>query len=690
MPVIVKVKGNQETSEYKAALRLKKIFEDEFQGRPAVGEILIISNATLFGQATKDVDIVVLGSLDKFNLKIKSKAVARNQQQEDIELEQKFHNVFINDFCFTIEIKEHPAERIQLDGITLKVDYKDKLVDVTNQSENQKYALKRFFEDRLGYSPYICNFIWLRNVSKESIQELLGNNPNISDKHNYLPTTFGLKWLFQLACVQRAPVNYRNRETGSLKPYASFNCFKSDNSLDFGKIEEVFDLFITIRQGIGDLTRKKVEHITRTILKEQLYAQAIGEKLVIISGRAGTGKTIKLLNIAWDLAVNRQNRCKILTYNNALVSDIRRTLALAEIPDGIDGYTVDISTMYSFFYEILVGFEIGTTKTSGGNIYIENYLQKYELLLEELYQYIDNDLIGMEELSQFMKTRNQQLAWDYILIDEGQDWKEIEKKLIFFIFGKENTVIADGIDQLVRSQRKCNWAQGLTKDIDFRITYEKRGLRQKTGLVSFISDIAKEFGIAWEIEPKEDLYGGRVIVKIGDYTKDLHKHELELCRQNGNNAYEMLFLVPPSLVKMARNGEDGQQFFSIKEFNKDDIHIWDGTKEDLRSSYPLEPDKHRLLQYDSCRGLEGWTVICLELDEFIRYKTETFEEETTDQLTLQTFDEKRIKFVDLWTLIPLTRAIDTLIITIKNPESRITQVLKDVYINNPDIIEWLE
>ena len=99
---------------------------------------------------------------------------------------------------------------------------------------------------------------------------------------------------------------------------------------------------------------------------------------------------------------------------------------------------------------------------------------------------------------------------------------------------------------------------------------------------------------------------------------------------------------------------------------------------------------HELLQYESCRGLEGWTVVCLELDEFMRYKFETFEEVDTGELALETFEEKRERFVNLWTLIPLTRAIDTLIITIKNPASKIAKVLNEIYLKNPDNIEWIE
>ena len=104
----------------------------------------------------------------------------------------------------------------------------------------------------------------------------------------------------------------------------------------------------------------------------------------------------------------------------------------------------------------------------------------------------------------------------------------------------------------------------------------------------------------------------------------------------------------------------------------------------------VELTQHRLLQYESCRGLEGWTVVCLELDEFIRSKLENFKEEETNELALESFDEKRRKFVYLWSLIPLTRAIDTLVITIKNKDTDVYKYLRKAYERYPDFIQWID
>ena len=124
----------------------------------------------------------------------------------------------------------------------------------------------------------------------------------------------------------------------------------------------------------------------------------------------------------------------------------------------------------------------------------------------------------------------------------------------------------------------------------------------------------------WDLEPKGELYGGKINIKIGDYPKEWHEREFDNWKKYGNSAYEMLFLVPPCLVK--REGKR-RSFLKIDEFANHGIKIWDGTNGDLRAEYSIDLESHRLLQYESCIGLEVWSVVCLELDEFMRFKTET-------------------------------------------------------------------
>ena len=691
MAVKINIKGNNETSEYRDALVLAQIFQESLGNTN--GEILIICNATLFGQEVKDIDLIAIGRLDNYSTTIKTRARTKKDKTY-IELDEDYRKVFVKDFCFVFETKKHRAEDVQLNGLTLLVKYNDKFKDVTTQSENQKYSLTSFFQDRTKSKPYVCNFIWLRNVSSESIKNLLGENKKIHNKHNYLPSKFSFSNLIELACVQNLP--YQTTDFyGNEKGHPGFSSFSNSQDIDLKQISTIFDLFTNVKNGIGDLTRKKIARITTKLLADQQYAQSIGEKLVIIAGRAGTGKTIKLLTIACDLALNKNARSLILTYNHALVSDIKRTLALADIPDGIESHSVNITTLHKFFYEILIGFGVGQiSETQNGKKYIPNFVNNYKALLTELAEYLENGLINDADIQNLMTSRHEQVAWDFLLIDEAQDWEELEKSLIFKIFGKEKVIIADGVDQLIRGQKKCNWVQKLRTD-EFQRTNEKKGLRQKVNLVNFVNELAKKLDISWSLEPKEELIGGSIIIKNTPYEKKFHEEIYNSCKVNGNSAYEMMFLVPPNLVKK-ENGTDNyghqvinKSFLYFDNFKNQGINLWDGTNSDLRSEYVVDLNEHRLLQYESCRGLEGWTVVCLDFDEFVKYKLETYTEEETGELALESFEVKRDRFVYLWSLIPMTRAIDTLVITLKDKDSYIGKILKEIHTENPDFVKWL-
>ena len=107
------------------------------------------------------------------------------------------------------------------------------------------------------------------------------------------------------------------------------------------------------QQGI--LTKKKVDHITKKKtgrLMEQA-SQAIGNKLCVIRGKAGTGKTLALLRLMYDQVRKGddapKHNCRLLTFNNMLVMDLNM------IMKNIGDFTptkASISSLHKFFYDI--------------------------------------------------------------------------------------------------------------------------------------------------------------------------------------------------------------------------------------------------------------------------------------------------------------------------------------------------
>jgi hypothetical protein len=95
------------------------------------------------------------------------------------------------------------------------------------------------------------------------------------------------------------------------------------------------------------------------------------------------------------------------------------------------------------------------------------------------------------------------------------------------------------------------------------------------------------------------------------------------------------------------------------------------------------------VQYDSCRGLEGWAVVCFALDNFFDHKKDKAEISNDARESLfYDQDLASMEFAKKWLMIPLTRAIDALIIHIEDPHSYVGQVLKVVHEKYPDVVKW--
>src|SRR5262249_13204242 len=212
---------------------------------------------------------------------------------------------------------------------------------------------------------------------------------------------------------------------------------------------------------------------------------------------------------------------------------------------------------------------------------------------------------------------------------------ENEKEILFSVFDSGNFIVADGVDQLVRGHVRTDW----TKGVEFHkpIIGEKRSLRQKANLCRFENQFATAVNLNWEIDPKADFVGGKAIITAREYDQELHDRLARMNEQDGNKPYEMLFVVPPNLVDKQDKPPVG--FKRTQEWAEWGISLWDGTVSDTRTEYPRDVSQHRLLQYDSCRGLEGWVVVCLWLDEFINHKKWVFD--STDQPpSEELFDEE--------------------------------------------------
>ena len=106
---------------------------------------------------------------------------------------------------------------------------------------------------------------------------------------------------------------------------------------------------------------------------------------------------------------------------------------------------------------------------------------------------------------------------------------------------------------------------------------------------------------------------------------------------------------------------------------------------------PIDRDALRIVQYDSCRGLEGWTVINYGYDDFWDQKFHQCLYSPREPGGLfDTAEERAAAFASRWAMIPLTRAMDTLVINISARPNLINEALAKVHSQRTDFVKWMK
>ena len=606
------------------------------------GKIYIASNLTLCGQEVRDIDIAVWGSFTNY--------ILPDFYTNDKRYPKK--NLEVKSFIMTLELKRLPIDLMFFKDTHIWGVYSDKKKDITDQSEKERYSLMRYLESYCDVKAFVTNALWLYLVRKEELHDLTNGLPV-----GALPNYFSLKNLIEVAILQNQKPWYDQDQ----KCYV-LSAFDDDCSLDAIKNRLFFE-----RRVSSKLTRKRLELLTQKNAKSIIDNKVLGNDLTILSGKAGTGKTFILLQAAYQLASqNSDTSCVLLTYNLALVSDIRRLVHYL-FPENIEEDKIQITTLHKFFMRMMDVYGIPTMSINGAS-----FNREYQRKLKELWNYVqemdDADVLDLRI----------RMGRDYVLIDEAQDWDPLERDILLKIYSAEKLIVADGGTQLVRSNRHLNWGG---KEVPLEV-----GRRQKALLVHFVNALAQEMGIDWEQKSDRNLSGGRVRV-LRNYDKDLHPQLITYCKEHQCENYDMLFLAPHEMVKH----ENGHSFFrNIQKWKESGIAIFDGTDERKRDEYPSRVEECRLFQYESCRGLEGWVVVCLQFDTFINEKRDKFDvkKHAEESVALESYDEKLNRYLWMWSMLPFTRAIDTLIITLKDPNSTTGRLLKRLSDNNPDIVSW--
>ncbi len=614
----------------------------------------LLAGVKCHGQAaTKDLDLVILATFPskaRFNPFL---SFLRRRDNQWV----KPSSVHVESLCVIVELKHSDPADVRFIGTRLEVYYRNNRRpswhNASEQSHKQVFALKKYIESQGQSAPFITNLIWLINVEKDQLPPR---------PHNIIGANMNWELLLNVACQMCAP-----EEDGAEWVTRAWPA-------GFAADCRVLVRVLTQKIEPTRLDKVRMARICEAAIRQE-WLDDLGKKQIIFRGRGGTGKTMLLLQLAWRAFSDTGVRTLILTYNTALLADIRRLLTLVCDAQGVKDRGVQAQSIMSFFASAFRGLGL----LADDRDFLENYVAlKAEALT----------LITKEDIAALLRERTEAFGWDLVFVDEAQDWPQDERDLLRLFYLSSQFVIADGLDQFVRGQALCDWQHGVAKSA-VQVANLTTCLRMKTNLAHFANQFASALGLAgWKLNANVQAPGGRVIIVEGNYfgISSLHNHLVEMNAADGNQPVDMLMCVPPSLV-LRHEGEQPRSIVAGR-LVADGFAVWDGVSTAVRDSYPTSVSQLRVVQYDSCRGLEGWVTIALGLDDFYQHKRDTWQPPPAEPGSLTDDPEEIHRHAGRWLMIPVSRAVDTLVIQVQSGSSRVRDALSQAAAACADFVEW--
>ena len=579
--------------------------------------------------------------------------------REGVPVRPRWANV--SSLVLVIEVKGHDARAIRFEGTTVQVRYRrggeEAWENASEQSHEQLHALRQYLNDHGLGGIFVTNLILFPNLKESDLP---------ARPHNIIGGDATFTKILNVLGEIANPWIQGER--------ASISAGRPEN------VEALFQkpLFRSIEPTTID--RKRMDRIARKGALNKEWLGELGERQIVFRGRGGAGKTVILLQLAYHAFDERKARSLLLTYNRALIADIRRTMALFGMPSSVARGGIRIDSVMSFIGRVLHHFKL----IEPG----EDFLASYEGNCATLAELLRSGDISAEDVAAMKRNDAPEFAFDHVFVDEGQDWPESEIAILRALYPPERLVIADGVDQFVRDS-VADWQSGVEGD-RIRVRRLQRCLRMKSNLAAFANAFAREVGLDdWRVEPNTDAGGGRVIIVEGDYFGDWSVHDRMVAEAHdaGNAPLDLLVCIPPTLVP---RGGDVSSSLAADALLAHGCEVWDGAIRDIRQDFPRSPEQFRIVQYDSCRGLEGWTVFALRFDDFWAFKFAEGLRQGDDSGDLfVSAEEAAQQHAASWAMIPMTRAMDTLVIQISPANTPIHAVLRAVAERHRDFVEWV-
>lgn len=599
----------------------------------------------------RELDLVVWMEFPKYKPRIRTSHKIIDTEtgaSQTIKLRSN-KDVWFNSALLIIELKKHnTTDSISIRNGEISVKQSDGFHNASNQSFNQVHPLKNYLIEKLNISerevPRITNLIWLYRWGQDKPE-------GYEEVENLILGEWNFDSILEQLCKLNPPVEYSNNPGNFLYGGVKKDIIDKMNYFFEDRLKEK-------AIGIGKISRAKLNKIISKDIDVEGSAcfKSLGKELIILKGNPGTGKTIYLIHLAYHSKENEFTPL-VLTFNKALSQDIDRLMEYSGF-----GKSIQINTLHHFFIQLLKNNQLlpeNDLDIFKGNNYIELLNQLLDLINE-----IPTSIQLRKDLG---------IKFDLIFIDEAQDCKEIEKELLFKIFGINNCIISIGSRQIVRQKREeVNWANGINLEQRsvFKLKISHRNKKDLTDWFNAFSELHFN-SKPWDLKENKHLNGGKLILlNTSEYNKAFHNQLDISLTENENSKYDLMYLTPNKSenIDYSISLSEKLTLWGFNNFNNNNL-------ENKNKKFPI--DAHRILNYQSCRGLEAWTLVVWNLDIIIQnIKTHfifEFPEANQNEIT---------ENINNWLLMIFTRAIDTLVITFDNVESEECKMIFDLAQSN--------
>jgi hypothetical protein len=652
---MIEIIGEEGTAEYDAAIALSNSFDVMWPGiknSPVSQEhIKIAANVKISGYRISDVDVVVSGIFNRERRFIPKKIINDKTGKPIVKRDP----ITVQNFVIVIEVKDHPEGSIQVIGDKVSVKYSRGgsagWKSATDQNVEQVHAIHAYLKD-LGQDVYVHRCLYMRGITSSDVGSVIAAGFSGPDLLTSIAQT--------------------SRVSFTSKGYILSSAYNAS-------ILQILNapIFKTITPSALD--RRRMDLIISSSPESKELFENLGTKMISLRGHGGSGKTVMCLQAAWETYNKKNSRTLVLTYNQALAADIKRLLALLRIPSNVEEGGILVDTVMSFMFSWFYALKLIDSA--------DQFLESYESLCLSAIELIQGGAVTEADIKAIVKLSPDRYDFDAIFIDEAQDWPQSEADLIKLLYPIKSICIADGIDQLLRGKR-TDWNKNVSNENRGVISLN-RCLRMKRNLAVFANKVAEAGRINWAVSPNDMAGGGKVIILIGDYSNNpsLHPSLVEAAKSKGNSEIDFLFCMPSTqLIKDDSNTQSHLGNFLLNQ----GYEIWNGVDEKQRKDFPRSKGQFRLVHYNSCRGLEGWTVILEHADS---YWNECFRNRKNDALLNQEpflfedVEELASSFAWQRIMIALTRPIDTLVVSLKEQDSIFSKAILDIAYKNSEFIE---